>query len=370
MKKKDKENLAFAIFVIIALLLIILELSSPPQNEDGSQSISQGKKGIITKMSEDVNTINECLSQYLPGFVFWGDSLTARGMPNDFERILHNSVLEDLNEALRHTKGLENYKIEVPVVNMGVGSETSAMIVARSGAEPYLIANKFLIPSDKSPVAITIIMNDGSEAPSQIKFRRAGTGMESVIIAGVEGIIERDQENNYNFRRMEPGEEVMVAEGTEIVTEGSIKYKDYIPVIYMGTNGGYNDDPQELIRQQQAMIDSSLGPDGRFIIVGIHTGDAIGRKELETAMEDYWEDHYVNLREYFSDIDLHEYNIIAVEDDINQQNIGACPPSLLENDGLHFTNKGYEIVAQLIFDRMCELGYFDELCDAVVNVTE
>jgi hypothetical protein len=77
--------------------------------------------------------------------------------------------------------------------------------------------------------------------------------------------------------------------GTEIVTQGSGDYESYIPIIFIGQNGGY-DDISDLIAQQQAVVDHGTGPEDRYLIIGLHTGDARSRAELESAMEEAWGD--------------------------------------------------------------------------------
>lgn len=39
---------------------------------------------------------------------------------------------------------------------------------------------------------------------------------------------------------------------------------------------------------------------------------------------------------------------------------GMTPQSLL-SDSVHFTEEGYKLIGNLIYERMDELGYFDEI---------
>ena len=48
-------------------------------------------------------------------------------------------------------------------------------------------------------------------------------------------------EYSYVFTREKPGGSVHIKAGTEIITSGSENYLNYIPIIFIGTNGGYSD---------------------------------------------------------------------------------------------------------------------------------
>lgn len=89
-------------------------------------------------------------------------------------------------------------------------------------------------------------------------------------------IDESTKERTYYFTRKTPGESVKIPAGTEIETYGATHYLDYLPVIYIGTNGGYNDSG-DLIRQQRSIINRYAKNKEHFIIIGIHTGNRVGR---------------------------------------------------------------------------------------------
>ena len=364
----------YIILLIIVILLVlngVLLFVSDSRNQT-EKAMSNDTMVEVVNENDKVNQLiitglDETLNDCIPGIVCWGDSLTARGWPKDFELILKEGVLSPLNKEIQMI--IAEYRINIPVINMGVGSETSAMITARSGAEPYKIASEIIIPENCSEIDIDIVMSDGTEARN-VKF--GWPGLERVSINGIDGTISSEFDGMkivaYKFKRKEPGKAMVVDAGTNIITNGAVLYQNYIPVIFMGTNGGYGDDPKELIRQQQAIIDYSTSPAGKYIIVGLHTGNKDIRNNLENAMENAWGDHYINLREYLSTNALNEMGIEATSEDIEMMKNGETPASLLEADGLHFTSTGYQIIAQLVYDRMMQLHFFDEIFDAVDKV--
>lgn len=71
--------------------------------------------------------------------------------------------------------------------------------------------------------------------------------------------------------------------------------RDYIPVLMMGYYGGWNNDIQELIEQQQKILDTFGANKENFIIAGIPPLDkTVGTSEYDAAMEAAWGEHYVS----------------------------------------------------------------------------
>ena len=108
-------------------------------------------------------------------------------------------------------------------------------------------------------------------------------GNDAVVsINGVKGILRVEQvscavpEHEYFFSRESSGKEVAVDEGTEIIFEDKEKYRSCIPVIYMGTNGGF-DDFEELIEQIDTMINyQNAEVKDKYVVIGLHFGEYIG----------------------------------------------------------------------------------------------
>lgn len=186
-------------------------------------------------------------------------------------------------------------------------------------------------------------------------------------------IDESTKERTYYFTRKTPGESVEIPAGTEIETYGATHYLDYLPVIYIGTNGGYND-PGDLIRQQRSIINRYVKNKEHFIIIGIHTGTRDEREELEEAMEREYGDQYINLREYMSTRGIDDSNellnagIKVSDHDKEMIAEGQTPASLMKEDELHFNAYGYQLIGNLIYCRMEKLGYFDEVQNSIDEI--
>lgn len=363
-------TLAFGVFVLFLMLISFKEYRERMEYQ----------KDAAAKRYE---TVQNVMTHYLPGVVCWGDSLTAGAggegitYPLVLQRLIKENILDSFNSenivGLNH--GLfKNYEYNlsvVPVVNMGVGGEDTKTIMGRNGAMPFRVKDDFQIPANTEPVEISI---DGGSP-----LRQGTAGMESVEISGIPGIIAIEQESymaseyKYYFHRNEPGTAVEVKAGTEIITSGSGMYLDYLIIVFMGENGGYAD-VSELIEQQMAIVGHQTANSDRFIIVGSHTGTEEEKSEFESAMEKEYGDKYINLRAYMSSQGIKDVKeILDVEVELTEKDKemigqGMTPKSLL-SDTVHFNQYGYELIGHLIYERMDELGYFNEVKEAIESVS-
>ncbi|MGN1097745.1 MAG: hypothetical protein ACI4SS_02485 [Clostridia bacterium] len=143
-------------------------------------------------------------------------------------------------------------------------------------------------------------------------------------------------------------------------------YKAWLPIVFIGTDSGWNGDIQNLIDSQKKYINGRE----RYIVIGIPTGTRDERAALEAAMEAEYGDRYINLREYLSTNGLSSLELEIHPEDKAAMEKGSVPPSLMNSDMLHLNDNGYKLVAFLVYDRMTSLGYFDEVKDAARIVTD
>ena len=311
--------------------------------------------------------LQETFDEYLPGIVCWGDSLTAG---TGGEGVSYPKVLKQLMQE----RLFANIPVAMPlpeVVNMGVGGEDTHTILGRNGAIPFVVKENMTIPSDTTPVSIVM---ESASGKAVAPFRQGNAGAESVEINGVTGTIDVIQDSytsaefSYEFIRKEPGEVVYVSEGTPIITSGSVMWTDYIPVIFMGENGGFND-VKELIEQQRAIIEHQTSHKERFLIIGLHTGTKKQRAELEEAMLQEYGEKYINLREELCTKGLEAAGLQGTQEDVEMLQKGMVPASLMISDKCHFNAYGYQVIGELIYARMDELGYFDEVKTTIAEIT-
>jgi len=299
--------------------------------------------------------IKKSVTETLPGIVCWGDSLTVG---KGGKGVTYPKVLAELIS--------KNIYANLPVINCGVGGETSTTIIGRAGGAPYIIANSFTIPYDISKVKITFTSSDGS---SIAPLRQGKCGVNPVTINGIAGNISIEQDSytsleySYYFTRSTPGNSVDIDAGTKIITSGSILYNNYIPVIFIGQNGGWKS-YADLISQQMSIVNSQTKKQDKYVILGLTTGTASSRSGLETAMVNFYGDKYINLREYLSADGIYDAGLRPTEKDLEAMKVGSVPPSLL-SDSVHLNSYGYTLIGNLVYKRMMELGYFNDIVEII-----
>lgn len=359
-------------------------ISEEEQKSRSAETITE--KGQREKLQKAVDEINKAIEDCVPGIICWGDSLTEGGEVN-YPLVLSDTIRKNIIEEVsleemtnpKYEYLIDEYldDIKTPeVVNMGVSRETSITIVGRAGGIPYVTAEKVVIPEQCTAVELPFISADGKKVTPQ---KPGYCGLENITISGVTGQLsmETDEANKkiYWFTRMEAGDRVEVPQGTEIITYGSTHYLNYLPVIYIGTNGYYNSF-SDLIKQQRSIIEHQTDHQDCFIIVGIHVGTDEEKRELEKTMVKEYGDKYINLREYMSRsgiIDANELldaGIEITDRDKERMEEGNPPASLMAKDELHFNAYGYELIGNLIYERMDELGYFARLQEAIEEIAD
>lgn len=336
----------------------------------------------------------DCVSTYLPGIVCWGDAITAGSAggvsyPDTLQDLIDAAIVDRYNfygtletpELYTRLKleDWQKFTVEIPVVNMGSGKETSYTVLGRNGAVPYITSEELTIPATCEAVQITFTSLNGDNVTP---LTHGDAGINNVTISGVEGKLALDlesytsQHNNiYYFTRSEPGIEVNVPIGTEIITAASEMYRDYIPIIFIGTydwelSPWEETSAEELIAAQKAIIDHQIANKDRYIIIGLYymynrwDYGKTDFEKYEAAMVQEYGNHFINIRKYLCSDGLSDAGISPTLEDTHDIASGLVPPSLRSAaEPSELNAKGYELLGKVVFDRMDKLGYFTEVKD-------
>ena len=127
-------------------------------------------------------------------------------------------------------------------------------------------------------------------------------------------------------------------------------------VIFMGQNGGYNNDNDELVNLHRLMIDHANAK--HVIVLGLSSGSATSRADYEAAMRKAFGRYFISLREYLSQYGLADAGLTPTTADTTAMMEGTVPPQLLA-DGVHYTAATKTVIGNLIYKRCCELGIFE-----------
>jgi len=348
------------------------------------QELSDARQENKDQINQTYQQHLDVLDQYLPGVVCWGDSLTTGSSgnvsyPHTLQKYLNVYLcgIYDLRYSLDIKEGLsaiewDDYKISIPVVNMGAGRENAVTILGRSGVVPYVVSDAFVIPAGTESVSVGIISENGKSVTPLI----AGDGgVNPVTIAGVQGTLTRTASSQqwnqhvYQFTRLEAGQEVSVEKGTKVVTAVTDAYQDYIHIVWLGTYGNFSN-PDKLVSDTKALLQRQTANTDRYLVIGPCTYNgswaaAISTNtmdSIDSAMLQAFGDRYINLRKYLMEDGLRDGKLSATTQDKQSVSNGRIPNSFRSNaNGADLNGAAYELLGKLVYERMDRLGYLEEV---------
>lgn len=141
------------------------------------------------------------------------------------------------------------------------------------------------------------LLNDSGYNLTVIDKTLQGAGTLSMMtMAGV----PQEEVQSYITAHQEAaqGQELPVTEtGIRDLTPEQTQRNDleYVPVIFMGYYGGWNHDPAELARQQEAIL-NTFPQQEQYIIAGTFPLDgSVDSATLDSVMSEKWGDHYISM---------------------------------------------------------------------------
>lgn len=358
-----------------------MQLSAEHSNQRQEQSVARQEnvEAVQQVYQKDLETI----ASYLPGIVCWGDSLTAGSSgnvsyPATLQKYINTYLCDiyDIRYSLENAESFsrlnaDDYRVSIPVVNMGAGQEDSATILGRCGTVPYVVKSDFVIPAGKSSVTIELMSQDGKAV---MPLTAGGAGVNPVTIAGIEGTLSLVTSNVgwtqtfYQFTRLEEGAETPVSRGTQIVTAATEEYKDYIHIVWMGTYGEYTN-PEKLVSEVKTLLQRQTINNDRYLVIGPCTyrgswtsSASMSLESLDSAMMQAFGDRYISARKYLIEDGMRDAGISATRTDSDNIKMGLVPTSFRSPAaGADLNSLAYKLIAKVVFDRMEKLGYFDEV---------
>ena len=309
--------------------------------EEHTQNEEEAKQAYNDLIDTEYAKDAECVRVYLPGIVCWGDTLTVGttggvSYPSVLQDLINTNIcnaynfraqMEKLGDFSSSRVVWSDYKVMIPVVNMGVYGESAPTIAGRSGAMPYLLYRSVTIPEDCTAVQVSLTCAIGQAVNP---LESGESGINDVSIAGVTGKLSRVRAGLYMFTRNEPGDPVFADAGTEVITACSDMYTDFIPVILVGTYGGYSS-TEDYIEMIRSMIGHHHTETGRYLIIGPFTSSTSNSgsrfSSLEQALQQAFGDYFINARKYFCSDAMADAKLSytkADQQDVSRLNIFEC----------------------------------------------
>ena len=395
-KKTIIKNLILALLILIlvtGLVYAMLNVRRETEAHDAELSAIQiqQQKQQDEARQESVSVIDaeyekdlQTIASYMPGIVCWGDAVTlgssgSVAYPYVLQKYIDTYICDiyDFRSTIENAEDFsrlkwDDYKVSIPVVNMGAGKEDSSTVLGRSGAVPYVVESDFEIPAEAEPVPLSICSQNGRSVTLLIG---GSAGVNNVVINGVEGTLSMDSElynkkdiASYMFTRTQPGEAVSVSSGTVVQTAVSNMYKDYIHIVCIGTYGGYDKDADVLVQQTKELLARQTQNSDRYLVLGVYsfeglTGANYQLRTIDTAMMQAFGDRYVNIRMYLCGDGMADAGITTQTsgDRVALYNYAVPASFLSANHGIDLNAKAQKLIGKLIFNRMENLGFFDEI---------
>lgn len=278
------------------------------------------------------------------------------------------------------------------VVNLGARGEDIYAIMARQGADPIVLENQITIPASKdTPVAIGSMSNIftygagtglRSKSGHMVKINKEveSPGLNPCYINGVEGVIYRVCEATYPtltsthtlyFRRLEDGDPVVAAAGTEVETKAMRDYRNGAAIIWMGANGGYSSH-QDFVQKVQAMVDYGKY-NNYLVILSREFAEQYAREIMQLLTDDEGFCHVIYLKDI---LPWRGYMMAGIGSqpidtsgwqttDPIKRNAPLLCEYLQGQTGencygeLHYSSWGYKAIAKLIQEKLAEMNLGD-----------
>ena len=163
--------------------------------------------------------------------------------------------------------------------------------------------------------------------------------------------------------------------GTRVMTKAAREHRGDILILEIGSNGGWDSDYLDLIRQYDAMIENSGCP--YYIIIGdtddpgtsigdlnqgetYKDGSYIGLGDIawEATLREAYGDHFINMRTYLLQYGLSDCGLSPTDQDMRDMIVGNISKQL-RYDWTHFNSYGYYSKGIAVYKKGVELGYWN-----------
>ena len=292
--------------------------------------------------------------------------------------IYSDNGIEDISYFT--TPSALQYFTSINTYNFGVGGENSFQISLRAGGIP-IYTDRDIYITDHS-LAYVKFVDENEETITMDDYSGYGyednTYPDTVYINDVLCCVERADEGLYisicSDADFDSVTEMYINAWTRVIPKAAYDHRNDILILEMGSNGGWENDYDELIKQYQNIIDNSYYAD--YIIVGDtdnpgesadtyqdvydNNGNYAGLHATlwEQALYDAFGEHFLNTRLYLMENALSDCGLTPTENDIIDIQTGNLPEQI-RADFTHFNSYGYYSKAKAIYLKGIELGYWN-----------
>lgn len=375
-----KKNL-FALLNICTILLSLFltgcsgKESKITLNSSQPECILSNNDNIVLESYTNESVLDDEIPER--SITCWGDSMMQGAGCNE-AYIYSDNGIEDISYFT--TPSALQYFTSINTYNFGVGGENSYQISLRAGGIPIYTDRDIYITNHS--LAYVKFVDENEETITMDDYSGYGyednTYPDTVYINDVLCCVERADEGLYisicSDADFDSVTEMYINAWTRVIPKAAYDHRNDILILEMGSNGGWENDYDELIKQYQNIIDNSYYAD--YIIVGDtdnpgesadtyqdvydNNGNYAGLHATlwEQALYDAFREHFLNTRLYLMENALSDCGLTPTENDIIDIQTGNLPEQI-RADFTHFNSYGYYSKAKAIYLKGIELGYWN-----------
>jgi hypothetical protein len=260
------------------------------------------------------------------------------------------------------------------VRNWGVGGEPISSIMLRMGATSLVYPNSFELPKDGTEVEVARKTGEtgfkctynNTEIP--LLLQGNNSMVNPCFVEGYECTLTRKSidtgqpsysSNSYWTLKLNntTTRNVKVNKYSSLLCNTAKQIANgYARIIWMGTNGDYNNNLQELVNANKLAVESSVTK--RVIVIGLHLLSKENGESYEKMMYKEFGNKFFNIRQYCITNLIYDAGITPTEQDLEDMTNGICPQSLMI-DGTHFKPEVNNAIGTKIYNMMVGLGYVE-----------
>ena len=387
MKLVKKEIIVFVVMTIMISVFALYNyawFSSAIKNvKDSNVQIKTTKnlKGTYSNLESNSNGVDgdKCIKDEVLTIKCIGDSVTeGMGLPDAHKAEVGGESYPSILYTMLSESG-----VNATVENAGHGGEDTASIVARLGGTKLYLTDNLVFDKDGISDCLDglIVADYGSDLYMPVNFSCTATDLNPIVINGInyKAVRRLGANNEYEtyLTKSDLDSEDFVLAGSEV--QITVSRHNSVNVIFAGINDDNNISFNTYIEILKKGIKAS-GDD--YIILGPHInyyyreGFLKGSTSEERhesyvrRMEEEFGERFVDLntlwferafpvaleKGYLVGMSSEERNII--KDKLSKKIVPAEFTVNNKENGVHLNEVGYAILAEIVYDKLEELGYF------------
>lgn len=255
-----------------------------------------------------------------------------------------------------------NYNVR----HYGMGGAGALDIAYLYTAVPLMV-EPFDIPVGTTPVEIHLYSDVYGTLDDNTAFAvQSLQGVNTCTVDGIEGKLTCTFDPGYSnkkwfFERNAAGLAHSVTRPTPLITACSVHTKNSL-VVWLGTNDSYHQtNADEVFNKIKVSVDTIINRNdmNNYIVLGLTSKAYMTNyADVNKKLANYYGYHFLDVAAYLLKYGLDDAGITPTAQDLIDIANGEMPESL-RADAVHFNSDGYTVIADQVFKKGVNLGYWE-----------